>query len=986
MMQLYGRHRFFLLIFLAFFLAHWSNAQQLRYAFKNYTPNDGLPSSEVHKVLQDARHYMWFATDHGVCRFNGYEFKTYNLADNSILGFYEDYKKRIWAWSFSGRLFVFENEKFEEYKWNKKLMALTQPGIIQSFYVDTDDNLFVASSGPHSYKITKNGDAIDLIKIRPSSKIIMAQAEQGHFFTYISEYPIRYNEGPKLPEISTFVNIQMNKRTYHVEVPVVVVPERFKIRQISDSEVVILLREFQVDLNLRNGNYQTKKLNLIVYDAANVDGNKYYATEDGLVIENSRSEIVATYLKGIHLVSILKDMEGGLWLTSLNSGVFYLQPSRIAHLSKNNEILKKKFSALYQLQDKTLLAGFSDGEVVRFKPHSLWQNFNLDLESVNSFYEDTSKVIFVGGVISNILRDGSFFARTVNGQTFQTIIGLSNFVKQNGNIYIGITNNIVKLNSKNKEGFELITQESFRASRLFVNNKGDMLVGNVFGLWYYRNGRIVPYDSTKPLFSSRVTDIAKFNGGQLLVGTRGKGLLIEDADSLIQLTENTGLISNNIRRILVDEDNVWVASNKGISILRFTSYAPLRFSINNINASDGLLSNEVNELITYNDYVIAGTNTGASFLSKKAFIGKSYEPLPLYVSSIRIGEQISSEEALLDVSSFKRNLIVRYEALSYSNVGKLNYRYRLAGFDSTWFYTNNLEIQFNPLPYGKYRLEIQAKREFEHWSDRVATVSLSIQCKAPLWKTPVFWAILTMLLIAAIFFYYKKREKEISKRQQEKELLQHRISETEQLALKSQMNPHFIFNSLNSIQQYVIDRDVQGANSFISGFSKLMRQTLDFSSKEKITLEEEIGYLKNYLELERMRMESKFDFTITVDAVSPAAELRLPPLMLQPYVENALRHGVRYLKDKNGHIQLSFIERNAVLECIVEDNGIGRDKAGKLKAVNPIEYQSRGMSLTAERVELLNRNADRKIVIIVKDLTNESGEACGTSVSVKFPV
>jgi LytS/YehU family sensor histidine kinase len=108
--------------------------------------------------------------------------------------------------------------------------------------------------------------------------------------------------------------------------------------------------------------------------------------------------------------------------------------------------------------------------------------------------------------------------------------------------------------------------------------------------------------------------------------------------------------------------------------------------------------------------------------------------------------------------------------------------------------------------------------------------------------------------------------------------------------------------------------------------------------------------------------------------------------LLQPYVENALRHGVRYLKDESGHIALSFIEKDGVLDCIIEDNGIGREKAGKLKAVNPIEYQSKGMSLTAERVELLNRNADRKIVISITDLTDANGAACGTRVSVKFPV
>lgn len=984
-MQLSGRYCYLLLIFFTSFLVHSGTAQQLRYAFKNYTPNDGLPSSEVHKVLQDAKHYLWFATDHGVCRYNGYEFKTFNLADNSILGLYEDYKKRIWAWSFSGRLFVFENEKFEEYKWNKKVVELTQPGVIQSLYIDKAENLFLASSGPHTYQIKADGEVVDLMELKPSSKIIIRQTGERQYFSYISEYARRYNIGAELPKTSTIIDVKTNKRSFRVEVPVVVAPERFKVRQLSDSILVLLLREFQVDLNIKNGKYTVEKNSVIVYDAENIDGHNFYATEDGLIIRNSEGEEVASYLKGVQIVSLKSDTEGGLWLTSLNNGVYYLQPSRIAHLAKDHVILRNKFSVLYQLHDGSLLAGLNNGKIVRVKPFQLWQEIDLNLEFVYSFYQDTSDAVFVGGVVSDVLSSGSYYSRTIDGRKYSSITGLSNFVKDGRYLYTGVTNNVVKIDLQKNGVYELAAKQSFRVSKLFRNSEGEMLVGNVFGLWYYRNGILVPYDSLQPLFKARVIDIAEVSK-KLIVGTRGKGLLLAGRDSVIQITEEDGLISNNVRRILVDGNAVWVASNKGISILHFNSFSPLRYSISNLNVSDGLLSNEVNELISYGEYIIAGTNSGASFLSKKAFAEMISDPLPLYISSIRLGEQLSTAEDLLSVGNFKRNLVVRYEALGYSHAGKINYRYRLSGFDNTWFYTNNLELQFNPLPYGFYRLEIQAKREFEQWNSSVATISLLVHCKAPFWKTALFWIAVTAVIIGCIFLYYRKREKEINKRQKEKEHLQQRISETEQLALKSQMNPHFIFNSLNSIQQYVIDRDVKGANSFISGFSKLMRQTLDFSSKEKIALTEEIEYLQNYLQLERVRMESKFDFTIIIDTVSPVADLRVPPLLLQPYVENALRHGVRYLKGENGHISLSFIEKYGVLDCIIEDNGIGREKAGKLKAVNPIEYQSKGMSLTAERVELLNRNAERKIIITIRDLTDANGAACGTSVSVKFPV
>ncbi len=184
----------------------------------------------------------------------------------------------------------------------------------------------------------------------------------------------------------------------------------------------------------------------------------------------------------------------------------------------------------------------------------------------------------------------------------------------------------------------------------------------------------------------------------------------------------------------------------------------------------------------------------------------------------------------------------------------------------------------------------------------------------------------------------------------------------------------------------MIDRDVQGANKFITGFSKLIRQTLDFSSKDLITLEEEIAYLFNYLELEKARMENSFDYQIKQDLKHGPFELQIQPMLLQPYVENALRHGIKHLKDGNGLIKLAFTEKNETMECIIEDNGIGRKKAQILKSNNPIEYQSKGMTLTAERVKLINQSKQLSILIKVEDVMNTAGNVAGTKVTLVFPL
>ncbi len=993
-MQLSGRHCFLLLVFFTSFLVHTGTAQQLRYAFKNYTPNDGLPSSEVHKVLQDAQHYMWFATDHGVCRYNGYEFKTFNLADNSILGLYEDYKKRIWAWSFSGRLFVFEDGKFEEYKFSAKVSNAIRPGVINALYLDSTNSLYISSTGPNSYVVTEKGEIKDLISIQNRIQYNSFSTNPGSFFSYVRFYPRKFNSGP-LPTLNTNIEVSVGNREIKISIPHHYKPELFRTKQFSNGTILFVSDEFSTWI-YKDGHYDFQKNQYRIYDVEEIDDVFYFATEKGLMIKDKSGNSIGEYFRDKHITSVSKDYENGLWFTSLLDGVFYLNSVHVKHLARNGDILNRRINILHTLSDSSLLAGTFDGYVLHALPDKFIEETKMLTKPVYSLYVrgTESSSVFVGGPLYK--NEDWLEKKAGRGISYIQLSGLSNIIEMDNVLYLGTNDNVSRIVLKDTASFRKalntnasdlrISSETFRAAKIFVTHKKEFLIGNLLGLWKFTNGKLSLYDSTKVLLKSRITDIAEYRNQALLLGTRGKGFVLHSVDTFVQLTEDQGLVSNNIRKIFIDGNLIWLATNKGISILNILSLKPFKHTIRNINAQDGLLSNEVNDIVKSAGKIIVATNAGISYLDIGYFNTKKSKSLPFYITGIKLNGLDIDLNGLKNLGFRKRNLSVNYEALKFTNSGKLSYRYRLEGYDSTWFYTNDLQLQFNPMPYGKYELQIQAKDELDEWTNSSSSIRIPVICNAPFWATVWFWITVFSLILFLLILAFRKRIEQIRKRQKEDEELQKRITESEQLALKSQMNPHFIFNSLNSIQQYVIDRDMKGANSFISGFSKLMRQTLDFSSKEKITVPEEIAYLKNYLELERMRMESKFDFTITVDTVLPSSELYLPPLMLQPYVENALRHGVRYLRDKSGHIHLSFIERDEVLECIIEDNGIGRDKAAKLKAVNPIEYQSRGMSLTAERVELLNRSTSRLITIVVKDLTNEAGEPCGTSVSVKFPV
>ena len=204
------------------------------------------------------------------------------------------------------------------------------------------------------------------------------------------------------------------------------------------------------------------------------------------------------------------------------------------------------------------------------------------------------------------------------------------------------------------------------------------------------------------------------------------------------------------------------------------------------------------------------------------------------------------------------------------------------------------------------------------------------------------------------------------------------------MALKAQMNPHFIFNSLNSIQHYVLDRDIIGANKYIAAFSRLIRLTLDNSSKHEISIAEEIKYLSQYLDLERMRTGNKFNFSISVPEQILQNVHSISPMLLQPFVENSIRHGILYRTDSDGQIKIEVIQYKKGLKFIIEDNGVGRLAAGLFKSRTPIEYQSKGISLTEQRINLMNRDRKEKIEMIMTDVESD-GNTSGTRVIIIYP-
>ncbi|MEZ5199375.1 MAG: tetratricopeptide repeat protein [Bacteroidales bacterium] len=281
--------------------------------------------------------------------------------------------------------------------------------------------------------------------------------------------------------------------------------------------------------------------------------------------------------------------------------------------------------------------------------------------------------------------------------------------------------------------------------------------------------------------------------------------------------------------------------------------------------------------------------------------------------------------------------------------------------------------------------EMQAKYETERKEKEISMLtkdneiqSLQIRKKS----NQLYFSItfLVLLIIVSILFFnrYTLRQKHFKTQLEKKNL------ETERKLLRSQMNPHFIFNSLNSIQSYISGNDSFTAMTYLSKFAQLMRSILNNSRQSMISLSDEINTLELYMELERIRFKEKFDIQIKVSEEIVPDTIYVPPMLLQPFVENAIRHGLRH-KEGKGILELDFEKQDGILKCSVLDDGIGRKKANEINRILNPEHQSLGMKVTQERLQTLQKDKNTLAGIEIRDLTNNAGEPAGTLVTALIP-
>jgi ligand-binding sensor domain-containing protein/two-component sensor histidine kinase len=366
-------------------------------------------------------------------------------------------------------------------------------------------------------------------------------------------------------------------------------------------------------------------------------------------------------------------------------------------------------------------------------------------------------------------------------------------------------------------------------------------------------------------------------------------------------------------------------------------------------------------------------------------------PPKLFIGSVKINNQdyttqfLQNSESPIKLESNQNNLSISIVALNLINANQNQYAYRFIAKDSSWtFNGNNRDIVFASLKPGNYLLQIKAANNDGIWTSNYLELKFTIQW--PIWQRWWFILLIAAGLTTLIYLAYRFRLKAVRKEEQLKNEFSKKMAEVEMKALRAQMNPHFIFNSLNSINRYIIKSDQATASNYLTRFAKLIRLILDSSANDTTSLEKELQLLQLYIEMEQLRFENRFEVNfITEENIHPE-KILIPSMLIQPYIENAIWHGLLH-KEEKGKLLIEFklVNKN-IFEVTIEDNGIGRKKAAELKSKEVLKEKSYGMAISGDRLKIVNQLYNQQASCEVVDLFDEYNRPCGTRVILKLPV
>lgn len=960
-----GKAVFIFFIIIHQFIASLGQFEPVR----NFSVKDGLPSGIVYDCLQDKQGFMWFATAAGLARFDGANFKVFTtedgLTNNEVLQIALDPDGSIWIFPFgtTGCIYDPGSQKFyteKNYAELKKLKDLMSPILIRN----SDPGIVGSSLHKTFFFENKKIRVIDKrqIDVWPLTKdsiIYFLYDKKGYIYVNNDSSQLGFS----VPDVPYFSKS----------------PDwgRWKIFTNSNQTTQLSLYEYSNDESVQHRATFTSDhlINGIIKYGQKI----YITTVNGIYITDTLLNQLEYFFPRKNISKAFVDKNGNEWLCSLSGDGVYLRiKNGVKQLNTTSGLIVDNITSLKN-KDRMLICGDGNGNIYTIDPagQKIKPSYLAKLpEAVRGI--ELYKHSFLAYSSYKLFADNKFVPEDLGA--IKSVI-----TDTNDNLVIGLHNYLIVYNKDKRRldtvgGGERFTALSYHDRRLYYGNtKG--LFEKINYKFYYE---ATPVKNTSEILRQPINHLLPTADGILWIATNSNGVVAYSKDKIIGHfnTSSVPAITSNIcKKIFFDKDNnsIWVATNKGLNKISYTIREDsLSAVIYPITSSEGLNDDDVNDVSVKDGKVYAATIKGICIFDT----GLVKEKVPVRITDVIIknypgADSTNSVRSGYDLKYWQNNISITYTGICFTCNKKPVYQFRMlgAGSDTSWKTTTANTVEFGELRNGNHTFQVR--------TDEDNVQELSFYIKPAFWQTNWFYGLVAVGIVGLFYFSIRYIAQQIRKREVEKTSINKRFAELEFQALQAQMNPHFVFNAMSTLQYYILKNESENASEYLAKFARLMRLFLDSSRNKFIELRKEIDLLRSYIELEQARLEHSFQYQIDIDP-DVEVDTKIPSVMIQPFVENAILHGLRHKKDGAGLLKLQFSSRDHIVECRIQDNGIGREESAIINKAKDKLYKSQALNIIDEKVRALKEINNVDIKIAIEDNLKDDGKGTGTIVTILF--
>jgi hypothetical protein len=935
----------------------------------------GLPTMHIYDLHVSKSGLLFLGTDNGLFSYDGIKFKSYkfkhNLA-NTVDRIQEDESGRIWCKNFSNQIFVLLGDELWVHEPSERLLSklganlgdylITPTGL----WIITEKELFHLDNfgkANRKFSIPKSEEAnfIFAIEYDPNTKEILI-GETNHLITIPSSGKLS-----KTPLLEGQKTITLSN--HHL----------FYAMKGKDNKLFVSRdkKKFNsIEVNLKNYIIKTSITDLGVWLCT---GNGVYK------INPDKKRVEFPFLMERKVTDVVQDHEGNLWFSTLGDGLIFvpslkIQKINIPKVSNNRNI----FTAINIDEQGHLYMGTRTGEVYELnrayqnvRTYNTGKNKEIEHIDIKKNHVSTSDGRFdrLGNKINDEIKYYKDLAEDDMGNYVFGSYNLAGVIAKESTAYPSTENYFqnkeLVLYGDMPKYMRILRNKRTRAVHFHKENRM-YYVGASDGLFSYGPNNIeqeIRAENNTPIIASSIeSDVF----GNIWIGSLQNGIYKISNNQIVQHFDlNNGLSGRHTKKIHIDNSGIWVINDQGLDFIDQNTN-----QISRLSRYSGLNGLDFYDVTSNKNNLWLLSSEGVLVAEKTAFVTPQKPSLKIQKATAN-DFQITQSTKL---SHDKNNIVFDLQTIHFRSLGNYVYEYRLLGISDTWKTQSSSQTQINYLALDPGNYTFQVRVNIGDINSKIQEFKFTI--KKAFWMTTWFILLILTSLAGLFYFMFQRRVEAIRKRQKIRE----QLALSQITALRTQMNPHFMFNILNAFQGLIYSNQKTKANEYLGVFSDLMRKTLDISDKREISIYEELEAIDLYISLEKARFaEDDFEYQLNTHDMEELKKHAIPSLILQPFIENAIKHGLLHKTSKKLLKLTISKESKQYWRFEIEDNGIGRAQSYTLNK-NLKKHNSFATKAIDSRINLINRLNKTQIQIEVVDLKDEDKQAIGTRVILKIPI